>query len=414
MGRRGDQQEIELLNIPAPAVEGGNRRWMLVAGLVLAALAALLVLDRADRAEQARNANPSAEKAASPGPSPTPGGSSGQSGQAPAVETFTEDGLPPQLSGTMYAVTEGDSLVELDLSSGRGRRAQLGFAAAPWLVSQVVALEDTLLISSRRQVYSVDRATLRAQQQLASDRWVVASPTGDWAALVPFGAGGGAVTLLNGAGLALAEQPLVLPSGVEVHGAVADGLVVDHGAGLQMLRLDGVAGAELGSGRFLAAGSDVVARMSCQSLKCLVVIGPPGGATRSEISGVLPAGPWLFGPGAVFDPPQRQLSAITSRADGQLQVQVYDTSLPEPAERIGAVPPRPARGIPALAWSSDGSAMLYASEQGLVLWPLGSSGAGRAPAGDTVTVPMPGDVLSITVTPDPPPPPVGGPPPSFA
>lgn len=378
--------------------------------MVLASLVVVLVLDRSDRAEQAEQAATAADRAA---PGATLAAENGPAaGELPPVEAFTQEDRPALLSGTMYALTDEDSLVELDLLSGKGRRARLGFDAAPWLVSQVVALEETVLISSRREVYAVDRATLQDQQLLAADRWVVSSPRRDWAALVPFGAGGGAVTVVDGAGVALAEQRLVLPSGVAVHGAVADALVIDNGSGLQLLGLDGVARGDLGAGRFLAAGAEMVARMRCQALSCVVATGAPGSSSVSEISGVVPAGPWLFGPVAAFDPRDRLLATIAATAVGALQVQVHDTAAP--GSWTGPVPPRSTGGLPAVAWSADGQAVVFASSQGVVLWRPALASA-RSSGGDSVTVPMPGAVLSLTVTPDPPPPPpIGGPPPSFA
>ncbi|MFN0028147.1 MAG: hypothetical protein ACKV2O_13350 [Acidimicrobiales bacterium] len=429
MAKRHDRGPQEPFHAEPVLVERGNGRWLVAAGLVLAALVVALVLDRADRAQQAEQAKQAEDLAAAvtgvSRTAPTIGPDTGRlgPGELPAVETFTVPGLPAQLSGTMYAVTDDDSLVELDLVNGNGRRASLGFQAAPWLVSQVVALDDTVLIASRRRVYAVDRATLQVQQELAADRWVAAPPRGDWAALVPFGAGGGAVTLVDGAGVPWPNQPVALPAGVAVHGAVADALIIDHGGGLQLLALDGVAGAELGPGRMLAAGAEVVATMNCRSMNCSVVTATVGGPARSEISGVLPAGPWLFGPGAVFDPSELLLATVAATTGGELQIRVLDTR--SPAVRTAPLPPRSAAALPTLAWSTEGSAVLFASADGVALWQPGSSSGdgssgdassdGKSPADTVHTMRMPGAVLSLTVTPKPPPPPpIGGPPPSFA
>lgn len=434
MVRRNELPPIEIRGEPVSAAtqtaevsrgDGNGGRWLLVAGLLLAALVAILVLERADRSEQAiRDQQDQVDQQADqqagrtlPGPATAPGPDGSSSSPAPRLGTFERGALPTDLRGTLYGITDDDGLFELDLTTGLTREVTLEFGVAPWLVSQVVVLEEQVLIASRRQVYAVDRATLVNQRQIASGRWVVAPATGEWAALVPFGAGGGAVTVLDGEGQPRSGPALVLPSGVEVHGAVADQLVVDNGDSLQLLGLDGTPGATLGTGRFLASTNDVVARLSCVDLRCAAVVGPAGGVGSTRVDTVAPAGSWLFGPGAVFDPDGRRLALVAAGPDGALHVELHQLVGDPGGAQRSPVAPAAATPLPPLAWSADGSAVIHTSAAGLALWRPAPPGAAPGPGTPAqvaeLTVHSP--VLALTVSPlPPPPPPVSGPPPSFA
>ena len=441
MARRDGRREIQLLPEPSPPESppspgspgrpggpgpqvppggtnedglSGDRttdwgRWSIAVGLVVAAVLAVIVFDRADQRQVADPVTPPTVDT-QPAPPPTP---------APLTEGQVS--LPPGLEGTLYALGEDETLVEVDLPTGRTRVATLDFDVAPWFVSQVVALQDVVLVVTRRQVFSIDRATLSEQHRVAEQRWVVAAASGQWAALVPFGAGAATVQLLDGAGVPLGQEALQLPSGVTVQGAVADGLVIDATGTLQVMGTDGRVGAVIGGGRFLASGADAVASMVCAGLDCTLRAGTLTQPGRVQLSGVEIAGSWMFGPGAVFDPTGQLLALISPLPGGGEAAVVLDLAanagpadsrMPRPQQ--SPVVPRSPSALPALAFSADGSALIHTSANGVVLVQLPRFPNGPAAVAELA---FPGAILAVYVTPLPPPPPPpqpSGPPPSFA
>jgi hypothetical protein len=380
-------------------------------GLVVLAVLVVLAFDRRSQIDRAAERPPSTVEntrtTRQRGPSVTEG----------------RVAVPDGLTGTLYALGEDETLVEIDLATGRSRVADLTFEIAPWFVNQVVALPEVVLVANRRQVFVIDRATLSQQQRLADDRWVVAPPSGAWAALVPFGAAAGReeITILDGRGAPLPGLPAPLPSGASVQGAVEDGLVVDAAGTLQVLRLDGSDGPVLGVGRHLGSGGQAVARVACRGLACTTYAGTVAQPDAVALGPVEVAGRWLFGPAAVFDPSGDHLAVVAPLAGADGVVRVYDTSAPaQPSGTGTAAAPidgpaavEPPGALPALAFSADGSAVVHTRDNHLLVWRYGATSASGPPVDDLA---FSGRFLAVNVTPQPPPPPpeTSGPPPSYA
>lgn len=431
--RRDDRPDIELLpvdpppptmpptapptmptSMPAAAGAGGAAatvgrgreretdwvRWSVALAAIVAAIVAVVVFDRRSVAEPPKAAPPTTLE------------------RAPARERppLSESDLPVPagMAGTLYALAEDESLIEIDLASGHTRLAALQFDIAPWFVSQVVALDEIVLVGNRRQVFAVDRATMGDQQRIADDRWIVAPPSGRWAALVPFGAAAGEVVVLDGSGTPLGGPPIALPSGASVQGAVDDALVVDFAGTLQLVGLDGSPGAVLGQGRHLAAGGEAVARVACAAPGCTVRSGTVALPDAVDLGAVAVAGSWYFGPAGVFDATGSRLAVIAPGDGADGVARIYDAT-----GRTGATPldspsaVRPPRGLPPLAFSADGATLVHAWDDQLVLWRFAGDGS-VAPGLERLT--FDGEMLAVTVTEQPPPPPpeASGPPPSFA
>lgn len=403
-------------------------RWALALAAVVAVVIAVIVFDR--RGPQPAEALPPTTVAAKP-VAPT----------MPGTVTEAQLPVPSGLAGTLYAVTDDDRLAEVDLATGRSRLAELSFEVQPWLVTQVVALEEVVLISTRRQVYAVDRATLSEHSRVADGRWVVAAPDGSWAALVPFGAATGEITFLDASGMPAVGEPLRLPSGVTVQGALDDGLVVDVVGSLQLLYPDGQSGPVIGTGKYLASGgAGAVARVVCSGLNCQVRAGTVAQPDAVVLDEVSLAGSWYFGAGAVFDPQGERLALLSSIEGAEPIVQALDLTAPAPRRwQDSPIAPRAPGALPALAFTADGSTLVHTSANGLVLWHVergsdASSGPNPTTTATTATAPtspttpatpgalvadelrLSGGVLAVTVTPQPPPPPPqsAGPPPSYA
>jgi hypothetical protein len=427
MGRRDDLPPIELVTPPPgdrtgpppvrsqPSVfrtatgrsrrgDDGWWRWALALAVVIAVVAGVLVSDRRDRSEPDPDVAATTIAPSTPTPTTTAGVREGRAS------------IPRGLSGTLYALTADATLAEVDLAGGRTRLASLSFGVAPWLVTQVVALEQVVLIATRRQVYSVDRATLLEQTLVADGRWIVAPPGGAWAALVPFGGASGEVTVLDGTGAPAAGGTLRLPAGVSVQGAVGAGLVLDVAGTVQVWRLDGTAGPVIGTGRFVAAGDTAVARIRCSDLTCAVTTGTLARPDAVVVPGLAVTTAWYFGPSAAFDPTGTRLAALSVDEAGRPTVRLATVDPATPVAIADAtLPPSTPGPLPAPSFSADGSAVLYPSSGGIALW-RPSAGGGRS-GGRTDELRLgDGRTLALTVTPQPPPPPPqsSGPPPSFA
>jgi hypothetical protein len=323
--------------------------------------------------------------------------------------------VPRGLSGTLYALAADATLAEVDLAEGRTRLATLSFSVQPWLVTQVVALEEVVLVATRRQVYSVDRATLLDQVLVADGRWIVAPPDGAWAALVPFGGAAGPVTVLDGSGTPMPGRDVRLPPGVSVQGAVGAGLVLDAAGTVQLWRLDGTPGPVIGTGRFVAGGETAVARIRCSDLTCSVTTGTTARPDAVVVQGLAVTTAWYFGPSAAFDPAGTRLAALSVDDAGRPVVRLATVDPATPVTITDApLPPLAPGPLPAPAFSADGSAVLYPSAGGIALW-RPAAGAGRGGRTDELRL---GEsrALALTVTrrPPPPPPQPSGPPPSFA
>ncbi|MGE0730994.1 MAG: hypothetical protein AB7O92_22510 [Acidimicrobiia bacterium] len=375
-------------------------RWTLALALVIAAIAAVIAFDR-DVAEPPRSAPPTTVAPAA-------------AQQRPPVSEGTLP-VPPGMSGILYALGEDESLIELDLASGRTRLAALQFDVAPWFVSQVVALRDIVLVGNRREVFSVDRATMTDQQRVAQDRWIVAPPSGAWAALVPFGAATGDIVILDGAGQVVEGPRSVLPSGASVQGATDDGLVVDFAGSLQLLRPDGAPGPELGDGRYLASGGAAVARVTCALQLCSVLSGTVAEPDAVDLGPQDVLGTWTFGNAGVFDSSGSRLAVVAPgpAADGVARIfDLRSSGAVVPVDSPSAL--RPPSGPPPLAFSADGDTLVHGFDNQLVLWRFAGDADSGGPAVDRLT--FDGTVLAVTVTEQPPPPPpdAAGPPPSFA
>lgn len=375
-------------------------RWAIALGLVVAAIVAVVVFDRRSVAEPPSAAPPTTLE------------------RAPAQQRppLSESDLPvpPGMAGTLYALGEDESLIEIDLGSGHARLAALQFDIAPWFVSQVVALEEVVLVGNRRQVFAVDRASMADQQRIADERWIVAPPSGRWAALVPFGAAAGEVVVLNGAGLPLDGAPISLPSGASVQGAVDDALVVDFAGTLQLVRLDGSPGPVLGQGRHLAAGATAVARVGCAAPGCTVLSGTVAQPDAVDLGPVDVAGAWYFGNAGVFDATGSHLAVIAPGEGAEGVARIFDATGRTGTEAIDSPSAVHApRGLPPLAFSADGATLVHAWDNQLVLWRFAGDGS-VAPGLDRLT--FDSELLAVTVTEQPPPPPpdASGPPPSFA
>lgn len=390
---------------------GGNGRWRWVLPLVVlvAVLAALIVADRTPP-EPAQLLAPSTL-------GPTDGG-------APlgAAVTETQLPIPSGMTGTLYVLGKDATLTEIDLPSGRTRSARLTFRVEPAAVNQVVALRDVVLIGTRRQVFTVDRATLAEQNRLADERWIVGSPDGTWAALVPFGAAAGDIIMLDGAAVADRQRSVRLPAGVTAVGAVSAGLVLDSAGTLHLRPRDGTPGPTLGTGRYVASGTTAVARLVCLQLSCRLHTGTTAQPDQVVLDGIDPAGSWELGPGGVFAPQGETLAMIAEAAAGSpgtAAARVVGLGATPPVWRNSPVAAGEPATPPALAFTADGATLVHTSPQGLVFWPVGSSPSAPGSAGggsraDELPFPSPVLALGVTAQPPPPPPPQSGPPPSFA
>ncbi len=390
---------------------GGNGRWrwVLALAVLLAVVAALVVADR-------KPSTPSQLLAPT-----TVGPTEGQAPVGPDV-TETQLPVPSSMSGTLYVLGKDATLTEIDLPTGRTRSARLTFRVEPGPTTQVVPLRDVVLIGTRRQVFMVDRATLAEQNRLADERWIVGSPDGTWAALVPFGAAASDVIMLDGAGIADRQRTVRLPAGVTAVGAVSAGLVLDAAGTLQLRPRDGTTGPTLGTGRYVASGATALARLVCQQLTCTLHTGTTAQPDQVVLDGVNPAGSWELGAGGVFAPRGEALAMIsvaTTGSSGGAMARVVGLGQTPPAWRSSPVVAAEPATPPALAFTADGATLVHASSQGLVFWAVGSApttpgaGGGMNKA-DELPFATPVLALGVTAQPPPPPPPQSGPPPSFA
>lgn len=391
---------------PVPArLHRGDRqtdwwRWALVLAIIIGAIVAVVSFDRRDAAEPPRS-----------GPPTTVAGAADE--RPPLAESDLP--VPSGMAGTLYALGEDESLIEIDLASGHARLAVLQFDIVPWFSSAVVALDRVVLVANGRQVFAVDRATLTEQQRVADERWVVAPPSGAWAALVPFGAAGGEVVVLDGAGRPMAGPSLSLPDGAVVQGATDDGLVVDFAGTLQIVRPDGTPGAVLGTGRYVASGATAVARVSCPLGLCSVLAGTVAQPDGVDLGPVDVIGTWSFANAGVFDATGTHLAVVAAAGGADGVARVFDVSgraAAAPVDGPSAV--RPPSGPPPLAFSADGATLVHGFDNQLVLWRFAGDGSTTGPGLDRLT--FDGTMLAVTVTEQPPPPPPdsSGPPPSFA
>ncbi len=387
----------------------GGWQWAVAFAVLFAVVAALLMADRRSAGTAQLH-------------TPTTIGPRDSSTATDPVVTETQLSLPSGIAGTLYLLAEDATLTEIDLPTGRSRSTRLTFRVEPGASTQVVALQNVVLIGTRRQVFSVDRATLSQQQRLAEERWILGAADGTWAALVPFGAAAAEITMLNGSGVADRGRTVRLPAGVTAVGTVSAGLIVDAAGTLYLRPRDGRPGPTLGTGRYVGSGATAMARLVCQPRSCALHLGTTAQPDQKILEGINPAGPWEFGPGAVFRPRGDVLAMVTDASvetPGATRARVIRLDTTNPSLQSSPIATGEATGAAGLAFSADGATLIHTSARGVGFWPIGpadtATGAAGVPnAAQEVALPAAILALAVTAHPTPPPPPRAGPPPSFA
>lgn len=379
-------------------------RWIMALAALLAAIVALGVMDRRGPPQLDSTTAGTTLPARIPSP--------GQPAAKPLARTFD---LPEGLSGSLFVVGDDEVLTEIDLGSGNSRVAELNFEVERWYVNQVVPLRDIVLVATRRDVYAIDRATLKVQRHVAEGTWVSAAPDGSWAALVPYGSGGGDVRFIDGAGARIPGPDFHLPAGVDIIGLSGEQLVLDVAGVVGVVDRQNRPGPLSAPGRPLALSDGGIARLVCAApTTCELRVGTLGApdAVRSVSPNL--AGPWAFGPGAVLSSDGGRLAYLGSGPTGVglPRVEVLDLRAgtvmdsPSPVGVHGPLPP--------VAFSPEGKAIVHISEGGVALWQPDADTNGNGV--ETTELSFDADVVAVGVSPSPPPPPepAGGPPPSYA
>jgi hypothetical protein len=403
-GPRGAAAGPEAASATSAVVVRGRRpsyrlRWTAAGAALLAAIVVLGFLDRR---------GPDAADDTSP---PTFTATTTAPPAKPVARSFD---VPAGLTGSLFVLAEDESLTEIDLASGNSRVALLDFPVERWFVNQVAPLQDVVLVGTRRDLYAIDRATLTAQDHIATDVWVAAAPDGSWAALVPYGAGVGEVRLIDGRGQPTGAGAIRLPAGAVVAGATDSHLVIDAAGTVSLLDRQGMPGPAVSAiGRPVAVGSGAVARMVCPApTTCQLHAGPTDLPDTYRVDGPTLAGPWWFGPAAVMAGDGRRLAYVGRGPsdDGEPRVQLMDLGSGATADSPGSLGvPGP---VPPLAFTPEGSAVAHLSLRGVTMWRPGPIGG----VGTAAELPFDADALALGISsvPPPPPQPASAPPPSYA
>lgn len=374
-------------------------RWYIAGAVLLLVLVALGLVDRSSRV-----------------PDTTAPPTTGTTDRSTATTRpgVTQRALPPtrDTQGTLFVLGEDETLTEVDLTTGRSREATLTFPVETWFANQAVPLQQAILVVTRRQVWSVDRETLRTQRRVGTDVWVAAAPDGSWAALVPFNGAGQGVTLLDAQGAQSAT--LNLPPGVDVVGVTDEFVVVDAAGTIRLLDRGGrpATAPDTLVGRPFAVGTSTIARVVCTDARTCELrsgtIATPD-LSRAEVPTL--GGRWVFGPAGIVSSDDRLIGFAGTNRRGDTIPRVFDLQTgrtvdgPEPFGRVGPITP--------MAFTPDGTAVVQSTATGVSIWKPGADGN----AAILAQLPFEAEVLAVGTSPEPPPPDQpspAGPPPSYA
>lgn len=187
--------------------------------------------------------------------------------------------LPVATGLTLSLVTAEGEMAQVDLDSGEEVRARLFGAGQPVRLlpigaGAVVIVEEGGSHGAAHSVWSPDAGANGLGPAL--DAYPSATPGRVWLSdqyrFFPESPRG--TTLREVASDGVIHAELTLPPGVYVRGAVPGGLLVEAGGELVVFDPATATGRSLGSGRFVAASGEWIARWVCEpTLACRLVVG---------------------------------------------------------------------------------------------------------------------------------------------
>ena len=375
----------------------GRSRWPLLAGAAVLVVAVALLAGGGGETTQARDPEVLEVATAQAQDVPLPRAPGQPTPEEPTPELPTDDvaaGTPEPTPATTVApsptptptplvpeagpisvfiatVEYGSGTPELgieriDPTTGRTAAADVRFRSR--LSPSVLAVlgDGLATIDSGNAVrYSAD---LERGEVLSSADGLLGAPSGSRVWLLDAEPIGDALAAYSIAASGERGPAVSLPSFARPAGAIEQGLVVQTGPDVVLIRPDGTL-ATLGPGEAIAVGTDEVGLLRCPAaLECRVVVIDGTGAVVADVAAPseLPA-PDDRGAGAVLSPDGRRLAF--GDVYGAVGLAVLDLTSGE----VTKVPTRRGPWPSALAWTPDGSALVTANSAGLPMyWELGS------------------------------------------
>jgi hypothetical protein len=290
---------------------------------------------------------------ASPSPAPTP-----LVGGAGPISVFT--------AVAEYGASSLDlSVQRIDPATGITMAAEVSFEDR--FSSVLAALGDGLVVMEGGNAvrYSTD---LRRGEVLSPADGMFGVPSGARVWLLDGQPFGGELAAYSVTASGAPGPGVSLPGFARPVGAIEQGLVVQAGPEIVLIRPDGTVGS-LASGEAIATGDEAVALLRCpEALQCRVVVVDGAGADVTDV----PAPAEL--PEPSFDLASATLSPDGSRLAfggvfGAGGLFVLDLTSGE----LASAPATPARPPSSVAWTPDGSAVVADNSAGLPMyWDVGS------------------------------------------